>query len=166
MWRSFGSYWGFFGVVALLSSAVWRLWPQAGALAEVPLSLLHWLLLAVFVPFMAYSEGYRGFHLNFAPRVVARASWLRRHATPALVLLAPLFCMGFVHASRKRRVISFSVTLAIVALVIGVRQLAQPWRGIIDAGVVLGLALGVASLLYYFLRQLAGNTPAVPLDLP
>lgn len=166
MWRSLGSYWGFFGVVALLASAVWRLSPQAGALADVPLSGLHWLLLAVFVPFMAYSEGYRGFHLNFAPRVVARAAWLRRHATPTLVLLAPLFCMGFVHAARKRRVISFSVTLAIVAVVVSVRQLAQPWRGIIDAGVVLGLALGVASLLYYFVRQLAGKTPDVPLDLP
>ncbi len=56
--------------------------------------------------------------------------------------------------------------MAIVTLVISVRQLAQPWRGIIDAGVVLGLALGVASLLYHFVRQLAGNTPAVPLDLP
>lgn len=166
MWHSFGSYWGFFGVVGLLASAVYRLWPQASALSDVALSPLHWCVLAVFVPFMAYSEGYRGFHLNFAPRVVARAAWLRRHASPQLLLLAPLFCMGFIHASRKRKVISFTVTMAIVTLVISVRQLAQPWRGIIDAGVVLGLALGVASLLYHFVRQLAGNTPAVPLDLP
>ena len=70
MWRSFGSYWGIFGVVALLASAVYRLSPQAFGLASVPLSASHWLALVVFVPFMAYSEGYRGFHLNFAPRVV------------------------------------------------------------------------------------------------
>jgi len=33
-----------------------------------------------------------------------------------------------------------------------VRRLAQPWRGIIDAGVVVGLAWGVGSVVYYALR--------------
>lgn len=166
MWRFFGSYWGFFGVAALLASAVYRLSPQAFGLASVPLTGLHWLALAVFVPFMAYSEGYRGFHLNFAPRVVARAAWLREQGPALLLLLAPLFCMGYLHATRRRKLTSFGVTFAIVLLVFGVRHLAQPWRGIVDAGVVLGLALGLLSLLYHFVQRQAGNSPAVPLDLP
>ena len=176
--RSIAYYWGLLGVTGLIASAVLRLSPRIWELTAFQLGPLHWLVLLVFTPYMAYAEGYKGFHLNFAPRVVARALWLRElnpremHREGAalratLTLLAPAFCMGFFHATRRRMLISWLVTSAIVALVLVISHTPQPWRGIVDTGVVTGLALGLLSLLWHWQRfALRGIRPAVPLDLP
>ncbi|HEY0963182.1 MAG TPA: hypothetical protein VGE69_12585 [Pseudomonadales bacterium] len=171
--RAIAYYWGMLGVVGLIASAVLRLGPRIGELADIPLGPLHWTALALFTPYMAYAEGYKGFHLNFAPRVVARALYLRElpHGSAArlgmLTLLAPFFCMGYFHATRRRMLTSWLVTSAIVTLVIAVRQAPQPWRGIVDTGVVTGLAIGVLSLLWHWQRAAwQGARPSVPLDLP
>jgi hypothetical protein len=84
-----------------------------------------------------------------------------------LIVLAPLFCMGFFHATRQRMLTSWLVTSAIVALVIVVSHAPQPWRGIVDTGVVTGLGLGLASLLWHWQRfALRGIRPALSADLP
>jgi hypothetical protein len=170
--RLFAYYWGLFGVIGLIGSAVWRLTPRVVELADSSPGPLHWVILAIFTPYMAYAEGYKGFHLNFAPRVVARALYLREMQTGSLsqrlllTLLAPAFCMGYFHATRRRMLVSWVVSSAIVALVIAVSRTPQPWRGIVDAGVVTGLALGIVSLLWHWQRTWRGIKPAVPLDLP
>jgi hypothetical protein len=171
--RSIACYWGLLGVIGLIASAVLRLSPRMWELTTHTLGPLHWLVLLVFTPYMAYAEGYKGFHLNFAPRVVARALHLRELQPVSvaqqilLTLLAPLFCMSFFHATRRRMLISWGVTSAIVALVIIVSRTPQPWRGIVDTGVVTGLALGILSLLWHWQRLvLRGVRPAIPLDLP
>jgi hypothetical protein len=170
--RLIAYYWGLCGVVGLIASAVWRLTPRIVELTDASLGLLHWLVLAVFTPYMAYAEGYKGFHLNFAPRVVARAWYLRDMQSPGslqgflLTLLAPAFCMGYFHATRRRMLVSWLVSSAIVALVIAVSHTPQPWRGIVDAGVVTGLGMGIASLLWHWQRAWRGIKPEVPLDLP
>src|SRR5688500_7986723 len=134
------------------------------------LTALQWVVLVVWSIWMAYSEGWRGFHLRFSPRVVARAWWLAEHstpsrATPLRVVLAPLFCMSLFGASRRGLIVARVLVLAIVALVVVIRMLEQPWRGIVDAGVVLGLALGLVSLLVHAARALGGAPRADP-DLP
>jgi len=165
--RVVGLAWGLGGVLALLGFAVWRLAPLALELRGLPLSPLHWGALAFSVGYMAYAEGYKGFHLGFAPRVVVRAAYLWRNPGPGLVLLAPLFCMGFVHATRRRRVATIGLTLMIVCFIAIARQLPQPWRGILDAGVVVGLSIGVASILYFM--AVAWDSPRridIPADTP
>lgn len=159
--------WGVLGFLALLGSAIWRLTPVA--LEPIRAGMLAWWqvgLYAGWVTFMVYSEGYRGFHLQVAPRVTARSLHLARNPRPLFALLAPMYCMGLIHATRRRLITSWVVLLAIVSLVITVRQLPQPWRGMIDGGVVLGLALGAASIVWYFTRALAGApveaSPEVP----
>lgn len=171
--RAIAYYWGMLGVIGFIASAVWRLAPFAIDLVNHQLGALHWLALVLFTPYMAYAEGYKGFHLNFAPRVVARAFHLRESPRGSaaqrllLTLLAPAFCMGYFHATRRRMLTSWLVTLGVVVLVAVVRQTAQPWRGVIDVGVVTGLALGVLSVLWHWQRAaLGGVRPSVPLDLP
>lgn len=164
--RALIAAWGVLGVVGLLAQALWRLSPLAWEAIEQGLSGLQWALLVGWVAMMAHAEGYRGFHRRFSPRVVARAQWLSRNPAPALVLFAPLFCMSLFHASRRGRWTARILVVGIVGLVLAVRQLAQPWRGIIDAGVVVGLGIGVASIVWYCARALAGHDPPVPPDLP
>jgi hypothetical protein len=41
-----------------------------------------------------------------------------------------------------------------MGFVVIARQFPQPWRGILDAGVVTGLSLGIVSILYFLLNSL------------
>ena len=58
------------------------------------------------------------------------------------------------------------VTLGIALLVTLIRQLDQPWRGIVDLGVVGGLAIGLVSIVYFAFQALTSESfdysPEVP----
>ncbi len=158
--------WGVLGFLAFIANGLWRLTPIAWEpIAAGELRWHHWLLLAGWCGFMLYTKAYRGFHRAFAPRFAARAVALARHPTPLDVILAPAFCMGLIHATRKRLIISWLVVAAIGLLVVGMRMLDQPWRGMVDAGVVLGLAAGSLSVMWYAWRGLEGATLPVDPDL-
>lgn len=146
-----GYVWGVGGIVLLLLFAIARLGPIALELTELNLTQLQMFALAISVLYMLYAEGYKGFHLAFAPRVVARANYLAHNPRPLHLILAPLFCMGYIHATRRRKLMSFALTSMIVCFVLIVRMLPQPWRGIVDAGVVAGLMLGILSIFYFLL---------------
>src|SRR5690606_2841474 len=113
-----------------------------------------------------YAEGYRGFQMRFSPRVVARALHLARNPRPLHVVLAPLFCMSFFHATPRGRGAAWGVTLGVLAAILLIRYLPQPWRGIIDAGVVVGLAWGAWSLVVSAIRGVLGAPPKVDAQLP
>ncbi|MEM7153234.1 MAG: hypothetical protein AAF799_10340 [Myxococcota bacterium] len=158
--------WGVMGVVVLLVQPLTRLAPMALEAIESGLTTFQWIVLVTWVVINAHAEGYRGFHRRFSPRVIARAQVLSRSPHWSWVVFAPLFCMNLFHASRRGLIVARILVVAIVLLVVLVRQLDQPWRGIVDAGVVVGLGLGLISLLYYAVRGVLGHPPAVPPDLP
>ena len=154
--------WGILGVTLLLCRALVQLTPMAlEPIRAGALETGHWVLLAGWVAFNAYAEGYMGFHLKLSPLVVRRALDLGRNPTPLRVFLAAPYCIGLFHAPRKTVITSWSLVLVIAVFVFGVRHLDQPWRGIVDAGVVVGLAIGLLSLLLQFgwalTRPLAGD---------
>jgi hypothetical protein len=160
-------FWGVGGVALLLVQAVFRLTPIAleplrlGGLRPLEMgAYVAWVLVSL------YSEGYRGFQKGFVPRVVARAYFLARSPRVLFVVLAPFFCMGLVHARPRRLVTSWIIVLLIIAAIAFVRSLPYPWRGIVDGGVVAGLAYGLVSLTVTFVRALSGDVPNVELDLP
>ena len=166
MFGSFGALWGVTGVVLLLGSAVYRMTPLALAAFTAPFRWHHWLALTACVLFMAYAEGVRGFQQRFSPRVAARARYLREHPRFFHVICAPLFCMGYFHTTRRRQIVSLSLTAGIFVLVLVVHRVPQPWRGIIDAGVVAGLAWGVVSLLWYAVAALTRKEFPYPPEVP
>jgi hypothetical protein len=155
-----GALWGLGGVLALLLSACFRLWPKAVDAFTHPFAWYHWASLVVVVLGMAYAEGYKGFQKAFSPRTAARARHLRQNPRIDHVLLAPFFCMGYFHATKRRQITSISLTLGIIVLIILVSFVAQPWRGIIDAGVVVGLMWGIVSLFMFSIQAFgAGEFP-------
>ncbi|MBQ14341.1 MAG: hypothetical protein CMQ17_08060 [Gammaproteobacteria bacterium] len=153
-----GFVWGVGGILLMLMFAIYRLAPMVFALENVPMGILHWFALVFSVVYMAYAEGYKGFHLGFAPRVVVRATYLRSNPRLLHIILAPLFCMGYIYATNRRKLLSFGLTILIICFIIIAGLLPQPWRGILDAGVVVGLGMGVVSILYFLV--LAENEPA------
>jgi hypothetical protein len=151
--------WGVGGVLLLLAQAIVKLTPYALEAARSGMSALEWAAYVGWTAFNAYAEGYRGFQKSFSPRVVARAMWLRDHPRPLWVILAPLFCMAMIHARRRRLIAAWILLAGIVAIVVVVRLLPQPWRGIVDSGVVVGLVWGGASMVVSFVRALRGHVP-------
>jgi len=145
--------WGIAGVIAVVGRALVALTPIAmEPIRAGQLGSWQWIILVTWMATNAYAEGLVGFHRKFSPRTVDRAIYLGRNPTWGRVLLAPAFCIGLFHATRRVRIVSRSTVIGVILLVVTVRQLAQPWRGIIDAGVVVGLALGLLSLIYLFAR--------------
>ena len=94
--RTFGFVWGVGGILLLLSFAIVRLGGVALELGGYPLTVWQWGLVLVWLVYMVWAEGYKGFHLAFAPRVVVRANYLANNPRPVHVLLAPLYCMGYI----------------------------------------------------------------------
>jgi hypothetical protein len=159
--------WGLLGVSALLGQAIVRLTPVA--LEPLRARLLGPSLAALYVGWVclaAYSEGYLGFQRGFSPRVVARAAYLAAHPTPLRILLAPAFCMSLFHASRRGLIAAWGILATMIGLVVIVHHTPQPWRGIVDGGVVVGLVWGQLAILYCAARVLGGRALSVRTNLP
>ncbi|HES77260.1 MAG TPA: hypothetical protein ENO09_09705 [bacterium] len=161
-----GAWWGVIGVSLLIGWAVVRLSPIAAEAWAMSWGWMEWALAVPWLLFMLVGEGYRGFQKGFAPRVAARARYLREHPTTLRVALAPAFCMGFFDATRKRMIVSWAVTTGIVLLILGVRLLPQPWRGIVDLGVVAGLSWGLVAIVVYGVYALTAQSFDHPTDTP
>jgi hypothetical protein len=159
--------WGVVGVTVLLVSAIARLTPLALEPVLVhTMTAVQWTVYVLWSLFNGYVEGYRGFQKGYVPRVVARAFWLGQHPRPLLIVLAPFFCSGLIHATRRRLITSWCLVFGIYGIVQLVRLLEQPWRGILDAGVVIGLAYGTLSLVVAFVRVLVGAPITVSPQVP
>lgn len=161
-----GAIWGFLGVNALIGFAIYRLAPRAWQALESDLTTWQWVILIAWTLFMLVSEGYRGFQKKFSPRTAARVRYLRDHPRPLHVLLAPFFCMGYFYATKKTKIVSICLTLGIICLVMLVSLLPTLWRGIVDCGVVAGLAWGIASFWIFTAKALTNpdypHSPETP----
>ena len=158
--------WGAGGVFALLLFAGARLSAVVAAGLDFPWQTIHIVAAAANAAFMAWSEGHRGFGQRFSPRSAARLQWLLYHPSPTRALFAPLFVMGYFHATRRLRVVVYSLTVGILAAIAIVHALPQPWRAALDIGVVIGLAWGAASFAWSLRQTLAGRGEEVSPELP
>ena len=73
--------------------------------------------------------------------------------------------MGFYRASRRTRAIAWGLSVGIMLVVVVIGRLPQPWRGLVDLGVVVGLSWGLISLLVEAWRVLIRRQPGIDPDL-
>ncbi len=158
-WLGYGiAIWGIWGILALLGQALYRLTPLAiEPVAQGMMNGLHWACYLGWSLANAYMEGYRGFQLAFSPMVVRRAFELGRNPKPLHALLAPFYCMALFAAPKARMIVSWFIIVAVIGLILLIRQLSQPWRGIVDVGVVVGLGWGALSIVVFFALALLGK---------
>jgi hypothetical protein len=162
----FGAIWGAGGLSVVLLDAINRLSGIAMEAFDDGLSGVQWSVLVIVVVAMAYMEGYRGFQKSFSPRCAARTFYLYRNPDLLSVVLAPFFIMGFFRATRAPFLFAWVGTALIVLLVIALQISPQPWRGIVDCGVVVGLSWGLASFLAILLRVFQTGEPTVSAAIP
>lgn len=162
------SIWACEGFVLMLVNSVRRLVPKAlePFKGNVPLTNFQLGAYVATCLFFAYVEGYKGFQRKFAPMVVARSftiSLTKIHH----ILLGPLYSMGLIHATKRRKIVSWSLTFGIFAIIAAVKRLPYPWKNIIDAGVVVGLSWGAAAIQIGFLKAFfTKKVPDVSPELP
>lgn len=162
------SFWGTGGFIYILLRSIRKIVPIAlepFGVGEgiVPLTKVQLAAYILTCLWFAYVEGYKGFQRKFSPLVVSRSLTLHPRSPPHHLLLAPLYSMGMFHATKKRVIVSWSVTLGVAALVAGVKRMPYPWRNIVDAGVVVGLTWGMLSILVgYVVACTKGESPADP----
>lgn len=162
------SLWGAVGVAYILMKAIKRVLPialeplKADRINGItPLTNFQLGAYVLTCLFFAYAEGYKGFQLKFSPLVVARSFTLQPKTSPIHhLLLAPMYSMGLFHATKKRMIVSWSVTIGVATIVAAVKRMPYPWRNIVDAGVVVGLSWGTISILGgYIISLLTGIAP-------
>ncbi len=158
--RLAGLVWGLAGLAMLLLGAIWRLSIRVVEDVGGGLTGFQAVSLVVIVFFMGYSEGYRGFQKSFSPRAAVRALHLRDQAQPLEAIMAPFFLLNYMNASKRQKIAAYALTVLIVACIAVFSYLPPPWRGILDAGVVVGLAWGTVSLTASMFAALSsGSAP-------
>jgi hypothetical protein len=157
--------WGLLGLFAALAEAIVRLTPLAIAPLKSGMSPTAWCAYLAFALLNAYAEGYRGFQRGFAPRVAVRARILFREPSLLRALLAPLFLAALVSATRRRLIANWLLVFGISALIMVLRHTPQPWRGVVDAGVVVGLVWGTLSMIVELVAIARGQAPKVDAEL-
>lgn len=120
-----------------------------------------WAMYAVWGVIMSYAEGFKGFHQKFSPLVVRRAFTLDSNISVINLTFAWAYSMGLFFATKKRMVISWSITGGVMLLVMLVKSLTYPWRSIVDGGVVAGLTIGSLSILYHYIVAMCGKLPEI-----
>ncbi len=152
MFGNIAAIWGFAGVCLFLGSAIVRLGQIGLQINIVDLEVKHWLVMVIWISFMAYYEGYKGFQKGFSPRVAARLRYLKDNANYKRLMLAPLFCLGYFDAERRRIIFVCCLTLVIFLIIQLVEYIPMPWRAILDLGVVVGLGWGLTSMIIFTIQ--------------
>ena len=164
--RTAGVLWAIGGIAALLMYAAASLGKHTVVAIGTGLTSIEWAALIANAVFMGWAEGYRGFQKRFSPRVAARALNLHENPTPLRLLLAPLFCIGYFGATPRLRLTIWIGTGLIVLAVLLFNRIAQPWRGILDGGVMVGLTWGTISLLHAAWTTFRVRQPLVAPEVP
>jgi len=161
--RELAAIWGVLGVTAIFAQAMIRLAPLAyeGVIGEP--QLVPGAIAAVWSAVMAWLEGYRGFQKRWVPLALERAFGIDT-GSKVEIALAPFKTLGVWRAEPRVRRRAWAMVIGITALVLAVRQLPQPWRGVIDSGVVVGLAWGTAALLFGLIARLGNRRRAPGVD--
>ena len=162
--------WALGGFAAIMGQALYRLTPQAIETLGGPLEPAQQAAAAASILLFSIGKGYFVFHRKFAPRFALKLRGLVRVRPVAPVILAALYCMGLAPARRADVAAwlrSLAFTAGIVAMIIGLRQVDAPWRGIVASGVAVALALGTVTTLAQGIRTVVRATAAVrPALLP
>lgn len=141
-------------MLLLLLDGLYRLVPVAlDALRSQHLTATHWVFLLGWTLFAGVAEGHQAFRKRFAPRVARRMREVMT-AGPLHRALAPLYCMSLIGDEPRRTWIQRALVLFVVGLVVVVKRLPQPWRGLVDAGVVVALTWGLVEVAVRGLKAL------------
>lgn len=140
-------WWGVGGVAALFTQAILQLGRRGILTLRAGLDPLEWLVLIALAAALLWGEGVLALDRKWVPRMVARAARLDARSRPIDRALAPLYAMSLIGASRGTLARAWLGVALVVAAVLAVRALAEPWRGLVDLAVALALLWGLIAIV-------------------
>ena len=155
------------GFVSIVANAMKRLVPIAlepfrsttdTLSTNLPLTPVQIISYVIMCTMMLYVEGYKGFQKKFSPMFIARAATLQKTSPWYHKVLAPFYSMGLFHATKKRKIVSWSLMIGVSILIGLVKRLSYPYRSIVDGGVIVGLGYGTLSIIFIYLKQMVVGT--------
>jgi hypothetical protein len=138
--------WALSGIAVLFLFAAVRLGSSGLATVRAGLGIGEWAALIVLTVLFVYGEGRRALQQRWVPRVIMRASDLRRQQGVLYRLLAPLYGLSLIGASPRNVLRAWCLSAAILVAVLVVRTFPEPWRGITDLAVASALVWGLAAM--------------------
>ena len=132
--------------------AVYRLGGRGFETLTAGLTVPQWTALTVLVLGFVYVEGIRALQHRWVPRMLGRASQLDEEERRTPRIVGPLFAMSLLFAPRTQMARAWLLTSGIVSMVVLVRLLPDPWRGIVDLAVAAALAWGIGAILVAMAR--------------
>ena len=145
--RLLAPIWGAAGVSLLFASAVARLGTRGIDTVQHGLAGFEWVALITLTVIFAYGEGYRALVRRWVPGLFRRLRRLRQESSLFLRLLAPAYGLALITPDRGQRLRAWLGTGAIVAAIVLVSRLPEPWRGIVDLAVAAALLIGLVDIL-------------------
>lgn len=144
------SGWAVSGVAGLFAWAAYRLGARGLETLRSGLGVLEWAAAVFLIVAFVYGEGLVALDRRWVPKLFERARRLRGERRRLPRLLAPLYGLSLLGSDRGEVVRAWAGTLAIVAAVLAVRALPEPWRGIVDFSVAAALAWGLGAIVRRF----------------
>ena len=151
--------WALLGVVLLFATSIVQLGARGIATIRSGLDPAEWLALPVLTALFVYGEGMRGLQRRWVPAVLRRIAELPATRRAWYRLLSPLYAMSLVGAPKRTLWRAWAGVAAIVAAVLVVRSLPEPWRGMTDLAVAAALTWGLVAILAGAARLIAGTSP-------
>lgn len=150
--------WALGGLSLTFLQAIARLGTRGVHTITNGLTAFEWAVLVLLTIAFVYGEGVRGIQQHFAPRVVQRLHELFVSRV-RWQLLGPFYLLSLVGVAPRTMLRAWLGVGAIVAAVLIIRALPEPWRGIIDFAVVAALSWGLIAILAAAGRSLQRGRP-------
>ncbi len=151
--------WGILGFTVLVARALLGMSPEIGDMLATPLNAWHQIGLVVIVLVFGLGKGYFIFRQRFCPSYVSRIGELSLPPVKLLnAVLAPLYCLNLIGAERRQLVRGYAIVTGIILMIISVKIVPSPWRGMILTGVALALTWAALEIAYHGFKKLFVRT--------
>ena len=138
--------WGLFGVAFVFLKSAIQLGVRGVVTIGAGMSAQEWAAFILICALFVYGEGVRALQQKYMPYVLTRIARLAEERA-SYQLLAPLYALSLIGATRRVVLKAWLGTATIVAAVVIVRHFPEPWRGIVDFAVAVALTWGLIALM-------------------
>jgi len=147
--------WGILGFSVLVGNALRGMSAEIEYILATPLTAWQTVGFVLIVLVFGLAKGYFIFRQRFCRSYASRIGELIRPPVKLLyAVLAPLYCLNMIGAERRQLVRGYALVAGIILMIISVKFVPFPWRGMILTGVAVALTWAALEIAYRGFKDL------------